>query len=127
MIGRLWPELHIVGSCAVGEGGVAPVMPAGSSNQVTSTKTVGSKRQRRPNVCLGIIGDDTLYNPYSRRAITTSASSKHLKQQISTVDHKKDASKASKTRALTNLTLGEYTKNVDENKELNLEKIVTGS
>ncbi|CAN1318051.1 Protein bicaudal C homolog 1 [Linum perenne] len=121
------PELHLLGTGAVGGPGVAPLIPAGASNQVTSSETVGSKRQRRPSVRLGDIGGDSLYDPYSRKAITTSASSKHWKQQISTVDHKRDSTKASKTRALTNLTSGEYNETLDENKELNLEKVAIGS
>ncbi|CAN0906124.1 Protein bicaudal C homolog 1 [Linum grandiflorum] len=118
------PELHLLPS---GGGGIPPVIPA-SNQVVTSSETVGSKRQRRPSVRLGDIGGDTLYDPYSRKAIAgTSASSKQWKQQV--VDQKKDSSKtASKTRALTNLTSGgEYTETLDESKELNLEKVAIGS
>ncbi|CAI0446715.1 unnamed protein product [Linum tenue] len=127
------PESHLGGgSVSAGGGVVAAVIPAGGPNQVTSSETVGSKRQRRPSVRLGDIGGDQLYDPYSRKATSMSKSWKQHQNhhQVSSADQKRDSNKGSKTRALTNLSAGgaDYAETLDEdNKELNLDRIAIGS
>ncbi|KAL5795353.1 hypothetical protein ACOSQ2_000173 [Xanthoceras sorbifolium] len=116
------------------------VLGGGAPMNVPSSDTVGSKRQRRPSVRLGDIGGDhhhhqqPPYDSHLRRATAAATSAtatignaKQFKhhQMTTTLDHKKDANKSSKTRALTNLSAnsGELNETLDEN----LDSIAIGS
>lgn len=102
---------------------------------IPASETVGSKRQRRPSVRLGDIGGDHQhhhhqpYDSYLRRITNTSASNAATKQfkhyHFANVDYKKESSKSSKVRALTNLksNSGELNETLDEN----LDSIAIGS
>ncbi|XP_044502382.1 uncharacterized protein LOC123223307 [Mangifera indica] len=103
---------------------------------VSSSETVGSKRQRRPSVRLGDIGGDLHHHqPYDshirRTAVgatttTVASSTKQFKHHHMTApDHKREASKSSKTRAVPNFSAnsGELTETLDEN----LDSIAIGS
>ncbi|KAJ0051409.1 hypothetical protein Pint_01250 [Pistacia integerrima] len=124
------PEGQLNGVVSGGGGGGAGTM------LVPSSETVGSKRQRRPSVRLGDIGGDLHhhqpYDSHVRRttlgATTTTVanSNKQFKHHhMTALDHKREASKSSKTRALTNLSAnsGELTETLDEN----LDSIASGS
>jgi hypothetical protein len=83
---------------------------------------VGSKRQRRPSVRLGEIGGgDQLYESQHHRR-TASNSWKQQQQQILGF---KEASKSSKTRALTNLS--EFNEILDGDNDINLDSVAIGS
>ncbi|KDP22557.1 hypothetical protein JCGZ_26388 [Jatropha curcas] len=119
------PEGHLNGGSV---GGVSVDRGVGAPIAVTSSETVGSKRQRRPSVRLGEIGGDQLYDTHPRR---TSNNKQWKHHQLLSLDHKKDpnsSNKGSKTRALTNLTTsGEFAETLDEDKEVNLDSIAIGS
>uniref|UniRef100_A0A2P2Q857 Uncharacterized protein MANES_14G046500 n=1 Tax=Rhizophora mucronata TaxID=61149 RepID=A0A2P2Q857_RHIMU len=112
------PEGHLNGASGGGGGGV-----------VTSSEAVGSKRQRRPSVRLGDIGGDNIYDAHGRRTTTNNKQWKNHHHPHSNIDSRKDSSKSSKTRALTNLTTsGEFTETLDEDKEQpNLDSVAIGS
>ncbi|WCJ36330.1 Sterile alpha motif (SAM) domain-containing protein [Euphorbia peplus] len=109
------PEPHLNGAGADRLGGGPTIL--------TSSETVGSKRQRRPSVRLGEIGGgDHFYETHPRR----NSGNKPWKHHQ--FDPKKDpnASKSSKTRALTNLaTGGEFVETLNE--EGNLDSVAIGS
>ncbi|KAJ4850153.1 Sialyltransferase-like protein 2 [Turnera subulata] len=120
----MYPLEHSPGHGGGGGGG-------GGQLTVTSSETVGTKRQRRPSVRLGEIGGDQFYDVVPRR--TTSGGSKQWKQQHhhhhgslkDGAGSGNPSSKGSKTRALTNLSaIGE---NLDENKDANLDTVAIGS
>jgi hypothetical protein len=88
---------------------------------------VGSKRQRRPSVRLGEIGGgDQLYESQHHRR-TASNSNKQWKQQQQQQQSLgfKEASKSSKTRALTNLS--EFNEILDGDNDINLDSVAIGS
>ncbi|KAG6746224.1 hypothetical protein POTOM_050754 [Populus tomentosa] len=96
----------------------------GGGGALTSSETVGSKRQRRPSVRLGEIGGgDQLYESQHHRR-TASNSNKQWKQQQQSLGFK-EASKSSKTRALTNLS--EFNEILDGDNDINLDSVAIGS
>ncbi|KAK0590254.1 hypothetical protein LWI29_024526 [Acer saccharum] len=121
------------------------VLGGGAPMTAPSSETVGSKRQRRPSVRLGDIGgdhhhhhhhhhhqpyDSHLRRPNSTAAAAATATAGNVKpfkhhHSTATLDHKKDANKSSKTRALTNLSAnsGDLNETLDEN----LDSIAIGS
>ncbi|KAJ4728861.1 putative Sterile alpha motif domain-containing protein [Melia azedarach] len=111
------------------EGQLNGVVGGGGPMLAPTSETVGSKRQRRPSVRLGDIGGDhhQPYDSHGRRTATASNATKQFKHHLhmANVDHKKDASKSSKIRALTNLNAnsGELNETLDEN----LDSIAIGS
>ncbi|XP_065872712.1 uncharacterized protein [Euphorbia lathyris] len=117
------PEALLNGGLVAADrlGGAGPTI-------VTSSETVGSKRQRRPSVRLGEIGGDQFYETHPRR-INGNKQWKH--HQFLPLDSKKDpntSTKSSKTRALTNLTTtGEFVGTLDDDKEVNLDTVAIGS
>ncbi|XP_050223797.1 uncharacterized protein LOC126673625 [Mercurialis annua] len=120
------PESHVNGGGGSGGGPVA----------VTSSETIGSKRQRRPSVRLGEIGGDQLYEALHPRRTGTNNSKQWKHSQVLSVEHKKDTTKGLKTRALTNLSTtssggGEFIETLDNdtnnNKEVNLDTVAIGS
>jgi hypothetical protein len=100
----------------------------GGGGALTSSETVGSKRQRRPSVRLGEIGGgDQLYESQHHRR-TASNSNKQWKQQQQQQQQSlgfKEASKSSKTRALTNLS--EFNEILDGDNDINLDSVAIGS
>jgi hypothetical protein len=97
----------------------------GGGGALTSSETVGSKRQRRPSVRLGEIGGgDQLYESQHHRR-TASNSNKQWKQQQQQSLGFKEASKSSKTRALTNLS--EFNEILDGDNDINLDSVAIGS
>jgi len=99
----------------------------GGGGALTSSETVGSKRQRRPSVRLGEIGGgDQLYESQHHRR-TASNSNKQWKQQQQQQQSLgfKEASKSSKTRALTNLS--EFNEILDGDNDINLDSVAIGS
>ncbi|XP_059642176.1 uncharacterized protein LOC132284123 [Cornus florida] len=91
----------------------------GTNLMVTSSENVGTKRQRRPSVRLGDIGDQQYDSHVNRR-------SKQWKLPM------KESGKASKTRALMNLSAGgggDYHENPldGEDREGNLDSVAIGS
>ncbi|EEF51714.1 uncharacterized protein LOC8275513 [Ricinus communis] len=117
------PESHVNGGGGGGGGGAT----GGGPVAVTSSETVGSKRQRRPSVRLGEIGGDQLYDTHPRRTVSNNKQWKN--HQLLSTDHKRDDNKGSKTRALTNLstTSGEFVETLDDDKEVNLDTVAIGS
>uniref|UniRef100_A0A6N2NHJ4 SAM domain-containing protein n=1 Tax=Salix viminalis TaxID=40686 RepID=A0A6N2NHJ4_SALVM len=110
------PETHLNNG---GGGG-----SSGGGGALTSSETVGPKRQRRPSVRLGEIGGgDQLYEPQHHRR-TASTSNKQWKQQQQSLGSK-EASKSSKTRALTNLS--EFNEILDGDNDINLDSVAIGS
>ncbi|KAJ6875706.1 hypothetical protein NC652_035165 [Populus alba x Populus x berolinensis] len=96
----------------------------GGGGALTSSETVGSKRQRRPSVRLGEIGGgDQLYESQHHRR-TAINSNKQWKQQQQSLGFK-EASKSSKTRALTNLS--EFNEILDGDNDINLDSVAIGS
>ncbi|KAL6996874.1 hypothetical protein U1Q18_007002 [Sarracenia purpurea var. burkii] len=98
------PEIHING------GGAVLIAP---------TENIGTKRQRRPSVRLGDIGEQTFESHANRRT-------KGWKIPL------KESGKGSKTRTLMNLggaaAAGEYQSTLDgDNREGNLESLAIGS
>ncbi|KAI4343566.1 hypothetical protein L6164_010900 [Bauhinia variegata] len=100
-------------------------MNGGGTLMINSSEAVGSKRQRRPSVRLGDIGDQP-YDSHVRR------SNKSWKLGL---DHRKDSNasgKASKTRALMNLSSGgggaEFNETLEGgDKEGSLDTVAIGS
>ncbi|KAJ6418027.1 hypothetical protein OIU84_001419 [Salix udensis] len=110
------PETHL-NSGGGGGGG-----SSGGGGALTSTETVGSKRQRRPSVRLGEIGGgDQLYESQHHRR---TASNSWRQQQQQSLGFK-EASKSSKTRALTNLS--EFNETPDGDNDINLDSVAIGS
>ncbi|XVF49538.1 hypothetical protein PTKIN_Ptkin04bG0020600 [Pterospermum kingtungense] len=93
---------------------------------VTSSETVGSKRQRRPSVRLGDIGGDQPYDSHIRRT-SSSASAATAKQWKHQTHHSLNpsvvaaaaSSKSSKTRPLTNLSTDFNADNTNNNNNNN--------
>ncbi|KAJ6764284.1 hypothetical protein OIU74_023211 [Salix koriyanagi] len=110
------PETHL-NSGGGGGGG-----SSGGGGALTSTETVGSKRQRRPSVRLGEIGGgEQLYESQHHRR---TASNSWRQQQQQSLGFK-EASKSSKTRALTNLS--EFNETPDGDNDINLDSVAIGS
>ena len=116
------PETHPNNGGGGGGGGGGS--SGGGGGALTSSETVGSKRQRRPSVRLGEIGGgDQLYESQHHRR-TASNSNKQWKQQQQNLGFK-EASKSSKTRALTNLS--EFNEILDGDNDINLDSVAIGS
>lgn len=114
------PETHL-NSGGIGGGGGGGGS-SGGGGALTSTETVGSKRQRRPSVRLGEIGGgDQLYESQHHRRIANNS----WKQQQQQILGFKEASKSSKTRALTNLS--EFNEILDGDNDINLDSVAIGS
>lgn len=114
------PETHL-NSGGIGGGGGGGGS-SGGGGALTSTETVGSKRQRRPSVRLGEIGGgDQLYESQHHRRIASNS----WKQQQQQILGFKEASKSSKTRALTNLS--EFNDTPDGDNDINLDSVAIGS
>ncbi|KAK8684420.1 hypothetical protein V6N13_040449 [Hibiscus sabdariffa] len=98
----------------------APLVMASSD-----TIGVGPKRQRRPSVRLGDIGGDQPYDSLARRPSSSSVVTKQLKHHSAAAGA---SSKLSKTRALTNLTIG-FSEPLDNETEANnnLDGVAIGS
>lgn len=118
------PETHLNNG---GGGGSSGGGGGGGGGALTSSETVGSKRHRRPSVRLGEIGGgDQLYEsqPHRRTASNNKQQWKQQQQQQQSLGFK-EASKSSKTRALTNLS--EFNETLDGDNDINLDSVAIGS
>jgi hypothetical protein len=98
----------------------------GGGGALTSSETVGSKRQRRPSVRLGEIGGgDQLYESQHHRRTASNSNKQWKQQQQQQSLGFKEASKSSKTRALTNLS--EFNEILDGDNDINLDSVAIGS
>ncbi|XP_010503520.1 PREDICTED: uncharacterized protein LOC104780699 [Camelina sativa] len=90
-------------------GGVIPT-PASTSAEATAITAAGSKRLRRPSVRLGEIGGDQYQQQHHHHAAGSAAYDSQGRRskwtQAATSGNRKDMSKSSRTRALTNLSSG---------------------
>ncbi|EOA24463.1 hypothetical protein CARUB_v10017720mg [Capsella rubella] len=111
-------------------GGVIPP-PASSSVEVTAITAAGSKRLRRPSVRLGEIGGDQYQHHHHNQAASAYDSQGRKSKwapATTTSGNRKDMSKSSRTRTLTNLSSGyDNIGTLDDEREGNVDPFGVGS
>lgn len=109
-------------------GGVLPP-PASTSAEAAPITVAGSKRLRRPSVRLGEIGGDQFQQHQHVAAYDSQGrKSKWTPTTTTTVNNRKDTSKSSRTRTLTNLSSGyENIGTLDDEREGNVDSFGVGS
>ncbi|VVB04992.1 unnamed protein product [Arabis nemorensis] len=104
-------------------GGVFPP-PASTSAEAQAITAAGSKRLRRPSVRLGEIGGDQ----YQHHHHSAYDSQGRKPKWAPTGNNRKDLSKSSRTRTLTNLSSGyENSGTLDDDREGNVDSFGVGS
>ncbi|AEE78457.1 hypothetical protein [Arabidopsis thaliana] len=111
-------------------GGVVTI-PASTSAEATAIAAAGSKRLRRPSVRLGEIGGDQYQQQHHHHAAAAAYDSQGRKSKwtpTTTSGNRKDTSKSSRTRTLTNLSSGyENIGTLDDEREGNVDSFGVGS
>ncbi|CAH8267923.1 unnamed protein product [Arabidopsis lyrata] len=104
--------------------------PASTSAEATAITAAGSKRLRRPSVRLGEIGGDQYQQHHHHAAAAYDSQGRKSKwtQTTTTSGNRKDMSKSSRTRTLTNLSSGyDNIGTLDDEREGNVDSFGVGS
>uniref|UniRef100_A0A1J3E887 Protein bicaudal C-like protein 1-B n=1 Tax=Noccaea caerulescens TaxID=107243 RepID=A0A1J3E887_NOCCA len=108
-------------------GGAPPSLPSTSAETLAIT-AAGSKRLRRPSVRLGEIGGDSYQHQHAAYDLQQGRKPKWTSTAAAATGNRKDSSKSSRTRALSNLSSGyENSGTLDDEREGNVDSFGVGS